>query len=267
MRYVIAATNNLGQKRKLFQVMFARSDGSIFVNFPYYKHTNGVLSEVVYPGNQGPSADLSMVTRGNITSHLVKYAHHPDGRAHFSQDGKVLTRVKKQSVPLDAAEGHIFSVNIQGIEDFEQLTDKEEGTSTKKRTVLNFKFTKSFSALRIVGRIYPRFGFGSDNPAAPQVVGPKVPCQTPDGSILPAFLMSPPKGWPLDSLVLFLSCEKTPALDEGRDSVLSFIGGFDHPDIALDHAEDTYFLALQYPADDFSELQKQLDTIDLTSKQ
>jgi hypothetical protein len=52
---------------------------------------------------------------GKVTSHLVKYSHHPDGRAHFSQDGKILTAIKRQSIALDRQNGHMFTLYIQGL--------------------------------------------------------------------------------------------------------------------------------------------------------
>jgi len=50
---------------------------------------------------------LQMIAKGQMkhtggvrTSHLAKYAHHSDGEAHFFEDGKVKTEVRRKSVPL-----------------------------------------------------------------------------------------------------------------------------------------------------------------------
>src|SRR5437667_2768383 len=84
-------------RRKVFQCQFAKRDGSLFVNFPYFKHSQGVVSLVGWPGGYA-STTLSLEPGGRVSSHLVKYAHHPNGRAHFSQDGRVLTLIKKNAV-------------------------------------------------------------------------------------------------------------------------------------------------------------------------
>jgi hypothetical protein len=66
---------------------------------------------------------LDLTPGGKIASHAVKYAHHPDGEAHFSQDGKVLTAIRRKAVPLDAAAGHLFTVHVVGFAAFKTLTD------------------------------------------------------------------------------------------------------------------------------------------------
>lgn len=67
-----------------------------------------------------------------------------------------------------------------------------------------------------------------------------------------------------EKYALLLTCESIPRLDQDRDSTLTFVGGFEKPEIALDHSKDSTFLALAYPtAGDFSELEAQIGSIDL----
>lgn len=61
---------------------------------------------------------LDLRDGGKVTSHLVKYAHHPDGEAHFSQTGKVLTQVRRRAMPLDGIEGHCFHDSGTGARGF-----------------------------------------------------------------------------------------------------------------------------------------------------
>jgi hypothetical protein len=106
--------------RNLLLLSFSKKDGSIFVSFPYFAHTSGVLSVVTL--EKGDHTDvqvnLGQSGRGKCTSHLVKYAHHPDGEAHFSQAGKVFTHVRRRSVPLKSVRGHIFTAYAQGLHGF-----------------------------------------------------------------------------------------------------------------------------------------------------
>jgi len=100
------------KKHKLFQIFFLK-DNSICVDFPYYKNTTGIASEVtlepeiIYPTN------ITLGETGKTTSHLVKYSHHNDGEVHFSQDGKVFTKIRRKACPLENVNGHFFTVTTQ----------------------------------------------------------------------------------------------------------------------------------------------------------
>ena len=62
---------------------------------------------------------------------------------------------------------------------------------------------------------------------------------------------------------LLVTCEAIPRLDADRPSTLTFVGGFDRPEVALDHGKDTAFLALAYPtAEDHLQLIKTIGSVD-----
>ena len=44
----------------------------------------------------------------------------------FSQDGKIRTAIKRQSIALDRQQGHIFSVLFQGLEAFDSATGAKD---------------------------------------------------------------------------------------------------------------------------------------------
>src|SRR5262245_14454668 len=98
-RFVITV-ETLEGRRKIFQILFRRSDGSLFVSFPYYKDIHGVLNLVTLRAQATYPLSFSIVDGGKVTGHKVKYSHHPDGRVHFSQDGKIRTVIQKNSMPL-----------------------------------------------------------------------------------------------------------------------------------------------------------------------
>ena len=116
-----------GHRHKIFQILF-RKDGSLFVNFPYFSKTQGVLAEVTVNGAPGSSCEVNLADTGRVASHLVKYSHHPDGRAHFSQDGKIKTEIKRQSVPLRDQQGHIFTLLFQGLRAFTSVNATYENS-------------------------------------------------------------------------------------------------------------------------------------------
>ena len=117
------------------QINFSKNDGSLFVNFPYYKHKQGIAGHFKFPANLY-SHNLNLIKEGKVTSHLVKYSHHPDGEAHFSQDGRVLTTIKKKSLRLCEVDDHIFTVLFQGISNFSYADRKRDIGHSFKRTTL-----------------------------------------------------------------------------------------------------------------------------------
>lgn len=259
-RYVICV-NVGGVRSKVMQVMFSRRDGSLLVSFPYYAHTEGLVSVAgLMPG----ASELDLAAEGKVTSHRVKYAHHPDGRAHFSQDGKVLTQVKKQSVPLDAINGHCFTVQLQGLEPFVALDAAEyDAPSRKQRTVLTFDFAdEDPEAVKIAGRLYNEQELTRRVPTGTL----RAVMATEDSSrtVRPAFLLCAPTGQAGDDRILMLTCDGTPSLNPNENTALMFIGGFDAPRTVFDHSRATYVLALQYPpGGDAEVLRRSIGTIDL----
>ena len=131
----IVCTVRTGQLRvKAFQVVF-HEDGSFFISFPYFRHRTGLLSISTIPANGSRESQVNLEEGGKVTSHLVKYSHHVDGRAHFSQDGKIFTAIKRQSIALDKQHGHIFSLLIQGLTALNPAGDELQST---KRAAIEF---------------------------------------------------------------------------------------------------------------------------------
>lgn len=53
-------TVEVGRSRyKLLQLMFRKTDGSLFINFPYYEHQDGIVSLVTWLPKDSPPANLS----------------------------------------------------------------------------------------------------------------------------------------------------------------------------------------------------------------
>jgi hypothetical protein len=97
------------EAHQIAKIFFSGRDGSLYVDFPYFEHRDGLVCRATLtPG----ATEVSLVEGGKVTSHRVKYAHHRDGEAHFSQTGKVLTQVRKPSVPLNRYSGHIFTIQL-----------------------------------------------------------------------------------------------------------------------------------------------------------
>jgi len=71
----------------------------------------------------------------HTTISRVKFSYHPDGRAHFSQDGKVKTVVVGSLPPLVVHNGILFQLQAYGFDHFATATQKDLKVSRKKTLV------------------------------------------------------------------------------------------------------------------------------------
>lgn len=251
-----------GIRYKLLQILYAKKDGSIYISFPYFEHASGLVSLVTFQSTLQQPADLDLMPGGKVTSHRVKYSHHPDGRAHFSQDSKVRTEVLKLASPLADINGHFFTAQLQGLRYFK--SEQESTTNNSQRSTLDFNFgEKEPDSIKIVGHLYStevlmRQMVGN----AEGLVGPVVPVKTESGEKNLAFLVGDPNKRRHEKILL-LTCNAIPQLDKNTDSALTFISGFDHIDKVTDPTINTTFLALSYPVSDYEGLRKNVGTIDI----
>jgi hypothetical protein len=249
---VVVAASFAGARHKIFQIKFSKADGSLFVNFPYFKNSKGILGIVTMPAG-ATEAQINLASQGKCTSHRVKYSHHPSGRAHFSQDGKIITLIYRQSVPLSSARGHLFTVQVQGIEGFDMADQpKDLAPPSDKRVNLKFNFSEN-CAIKFVAWQYrgPRLLVMAAGPP-PDLLPPR----TKEGFII---------GSPYPSgkgSIIELTARPIPRFDHTHDSVLTFIGGFDTQERAADPNYESSFLGMMYPADNFEELAKRVGTVD-----
>jgi hypothetical protein len=247
-------------RSKILQIIFWK-DGSIFIDFPFFAHTDGLVSLMTWNANIKPPTNLSMLSGGKVTSHLVKFSHHPDGNAHFSQTGKVLTKVRKLCPPIDKVE-HLFTAQIQGLASYDQFDPpKEKISNPKERTFIEAVFKgKSPEAIKIFGMLYTRKNLRGRSSG--YLVGPVMDSVDPTGKISRTCICSSPVGTVNEDLTLLIMCESIPKVDKLNKAALTFIGGFDERKVTDDITKETTFLAMSYPQDNIDELAKQIGSID-----
>ncbi len=173
------------------------------------------------------------------------------------------TKIKKASIPLSEADGHIFTAQLQGMTDYEIADPKKDFGYTRKRTSFEFNFeNQEPESIKILGHWYSlnslvnRFEGSFSN-----VVGPIVPCMTGKKKYV-GVLIQNPYIKSKEKYLLMIICEAIPRLVKDSKSALTFIGGFDLPDIANNTKIATKFLALSYPVNDFTDLEKRIGSID-----
>jgi len=259
LRYVIGV-RTISSSRKLFQIVFAK-DGSLFVTFPYYQSGHGRVGLIhLNPTMTYPS---SLIVGDNfpVTTHYVKYSHHPAGRAHFSLTGKVTSTVGKQAVPLYDANGHVFTVMLQGVDFFGEASPQDKGNPA--RGIVTFPFESApVEGIKFLGMLYPERFLGQRVISVADTPWTKV--VAPNGSVRPGILLNTPLVKDGQRYFLLLSAERMPTICAQREVFINLIGGFDPPDVALDHDKQTSCLMLIYPSfADLEELVRTFGTIDL----
>ena len=270
-RNFVVALRVQGTFHKLFQVVFTAKDGSLFLTFPYFKHTRGIAAEVPSPPRAGAPDVVPLQEVGWKTNHRVKYSHHPSGEAHFSQTGKVGTYIRKESVRLTDVGGHLFSLYLKGVTDFERLKEpKDLKYPLEERTTLLLNAPEGDPGwFRLVGRWYtlPQFvakhravtGIGE----APITVDALFAYVEPDGRESQRVLLSPSPGTASADSVLELLVEGIGDFDPAAPSTFLFLGGFDRRPVSDEDAGSSTYLALKYPASTVGEVWDLMRTIDL----
>lgn len=230
---------------KVMQVQFGR-DGSIFVHAPYHPSSQGLLSRVLLPPN---SETIHMKPGGAATTEHVKYSHHPDGRCHFSQDGKIRTEIINQSARLADDVDHMFSVDAQGFEHFERLTDYKGGSNG--RHLLDFSGGEP-DALHLVARWKK---VSRDQVLAGGRSG--IYARGADGRVRGMLAFRPPKGSPYAEHLMAIECQRRDPLALGGEFGFLLYGGFGR-EAGIPAAESSA-LVMMYPATNVEDL----PTVDL----
>ena len=229
-RYLLLADLD-GTLYQLFSVTFTR-DG-IFVNFPYHPDAPGAVCRAPVEPTGAVAVNLDAVT--STTTHRIKYSHHVDGRAHFSQDRKIHTRIVNQARRLDEDIPHMFTMSLQGIGQFAPLAGVKTRYTPSRFTLDGYH---DYPRLQITGRWFaqpPGLVDGMTNPVALGVDG----VQLPDGLALAA-----PAGSPLADGVLVMNGSLEDGLPVTADSFLLFMGGFSP---GLGHGTAGSLVMLAYP--------------------
>lgn len=244
-------------RSKAFQVGFEK-DGSLFIHFPYFQHRTGILSSSEIRATGERSAQVNLKNGGKVTSHRVKYSHHKDGRAHFSQDGKISTAIKRQSIALHSQNGHLFSLYVQGLHalDSANAVNDVQGVS-RKRAVIDFHADAETEAIKFVGRWLDIAKIRVNAPNA--IIGPSHGMIDPDGVQSNAILTASPYG--NLTHVLAISSVTISSLGQHKE-VFLFQGGFDAPETMTDPTKTAGFLAFVYPLSEADTVRESIGSVD-----
>ena len=227
--------------RDLLQVQF--HGPRIFIHFPYQPDAPGILNRVEVP--PGSTHNINVTDTADGTTRHVKYSHPIDGRAHFSQDGQIVTTIRNQAQPLNRSVGHIFSVDIAGISLFRKCSNKVPPGTSSSQFVFNGKHPPD--PLHCAGfwfKLEEGNPEGMTNPVIVDLASGR----------RQGIAIAPPQNSPLHGRVLVIFPRNGPeglAAEPGEFRLI-FVGGF-AVDLQDTSASSSY-LTMQYPTGDISAL-------------
>jgi hypothetical protein len=247
---------------QICQIMFRKTDGSIFVQTPYFRKRSGIVAHFNEPEGISGSRTYHYQDSGKVTSHLVKLSHHPDGRVHFSQDGKVRTEIIRQSFPLAESIGPVFELHAFFLGGFQTITWAE-----KNRAYLPFVITNGLPfGVTVTGQWRRKEDLLNNSFPAGGSIGPiSEIVSRKTGMKGVAYFLAQPSGFPLRDHVLMIECAPA-ALPSGVDrETVILMGGWDPTEIKDGEAprKQTGFLSAMYPVESPEELSSRIGTIDL----
>jgi len=247
---------------KLAHIRFHKN-GAIFVQAPYFPSSKGVVSEVSLQGETPRVLTIDLAEGGKATSHLVKYSHPVDGRAHFSQTGKVITAIRRQSFRLDESIGKLFQLNIYHPSAFERLGPADR---RKNRAHLVFEFARELPTALAIGAEWRRKrDLNANLDSATGDAGPVTVIRSRrTGERREVMVLGQPAGFPLRDHVLAISCGPTQPLEEDHGPLLLFLGGLDPHEETETHkpAPQTGLLSYVYPVEAHDDLVRRIGSID-----
>lgn len=254
--HIVAANREGGFHHKLFQIRISSgTNPSLAVDFPYSPFASGLAMRAEWSPDDPDQRTFQWLdpSTSMTTSQRPKYNHHGDGRAHFSQDGKVRTVIKRQACPLREINGHAFTVHIQGIGRFPELAERDLVQNQKgARSIIGYSAAaQAPEMISIVGSVFARNVYfthlvGRGLHVARE--GDYTKYVHPDGQHeMVAILTDPAENLSRrDSLLVELRLS-THTIPDTNSEILLFIGGFDSLDFR--RIKDLPgFLAMKFPA-------------------
>lgn len=239
--------------RRIALVQFQQSDGSLFVQLPDFQASSGFVSTLDVTSSSAEAIETSF-TESAETSHLVKFSYHPDGRAHFSQTGKVQSRIGKSAIPPDSYRGPLFVIVTQGFSNFEVRKKSKRGSN-----LVDLGSITDDQRLTLTGFWYE---CSSLSKASEGRVGPSLSFRTPSGNWHHGVALAPKAGHRPRGRCVVISADLA-ARPAREEPFFLLAGAFDVEPGATGPPPGAQCLVAAYPKEAVENLPAALGTIDL----
>jgi hypothetical protein len=192
----------------------------------------------------------------------VKLSHHPDGNVHFSQDGKIVTAVRRRTFPLATSIGLVFQLHIYHPEKFEEVTKAK-----KRRAYLPFVFEERLpQAITIFAEWRRRRAMEANLDPPNGVAGPVTQIiNRKTGVASTFFFLMQSDRFALRDHLLIVGAEPTQPLPNVTEPTMILMGGFDPNEVAEpgQKGRHTGLLIWKYPFEPTESLRGLLGSVDL----
>ena len=247
------------------QLSFTKKDGSIFVQSPYFRDKDGIATVVRLQDDRTAPRTIEFLKEGKVTSHLVKYSHHPDGRVHFSQDGRVRTEIGRTAeFPLNGPIGKLFQIHAFYPERGFSAFDSSKMKTERPHLIFNYP-ARTPEAIRITGTWRRKNDVAGWSRPAGTPLGPRARLRrVGSAETTCAFLIGQPEEFPLQEHILVVSCDAVSLPVGLTESTLLILAGSDADEVENlgDVARPSEYLAAMYPVGDREILEPVVGTID-----
>jgi hypothetical protein len=219
------------------------------------------------PEAKGPLT-IDLKEHGRVSTHQVKFTHHPTGEVLFSKTGRVRSEIRRQSFPLSGPIGHLFQLHAYWLSGFELLSEER---LKRKKLYLPFRIEAKIPAGIVLSAQWRRKAAILDNveaASARSTVGPAPKAlDRPTGKRTQLFLLGQPANSPLQDHLIVIECDEAPPPSGVEASTMILMGGWDPHEVQepglKPSAPATGFLTFMYPAGRPEELKTLIGTLDL----
>ncbi len=257
---VLLADEQLRRTTQVVQIQLRPKTGQIFAQCPYFPTQAGLVGRFDVVVGPGGESHIGLGESGMTTSHLVKYSHPISGDAHFSQDGRVYTRVRRPSLRLDTEAGHLFEFHAFGLTSFDSI---EPGGERAKRLYLPFVVLEATHAVTVVGEWIPKAKLQRLAASQPGGFGPigELPRGRGGRPYLACLVGHPNVA--LDSFgLLAVNLHPIDGISSSVAPSVVLLGGWDAGPMMAQPGDTVGFLAFMYPCSELEQFRSRLGSID-----
>jgi hypothetical protein len=254
---ILLGSDSDEQFRQLCQLTFTR-DGGLLAQFTYYRKDRGVVGLVTTTLGSSGESRIDFSEQGKTSTHIVKYNHPPDGRAHFSQDGRHVTQFWSDAIDLRTDQGHLFELHAFDLTHFSILERLRS-----RRLYLPFYTRALPDAVTVAVEWRTKGSLSALARERGTIIGPiaEIPRRH-DGRLFRAALVGQPQGFPLQDHVLTINVGPREGIPSTSDPALIVFGGWQRSTGTIQGGDTVTLLAFHYPVGDFDQSSKRIGSSD-----
>lgn len=235
-------TLGFSYQNQVYQVLklVIGKDGSIYLSNPYYVKANRLISRMDLEGNGSHTQQGKYEHIGGALDDLIKTSLHTSGHSHAEKIAAAEKFVRKKGASLREFTGHLFTVQLKGIQHFTSVPEASFVSKKRKEKIkLGLNFLEGLK-YKIVGKLTAKQPLIDAIPKLGKTsLGPVFFQTNPEGFQETNIIISPSISNLFEQKVLLLQITETPDFSTPRESTWMLYTGFDEPHIVTDPSKPT----------------------------